>query len=214
MSDGARALQQVNSSSQRYIIDLAETLMGVSPQAVAPFLANLDMVLTRVTLNQLEIWFQRGMAVLKENPDGGIAYFKVESSTSENLLESLSSSMELERVKPIIRLYCCALSGSSIEVQNSKELANKSIGWVSESAATTEGTKVFLPPVVDRYSTKDNNFGWFKVVSTHQVAHLEFGSFLFEYDRPFRPVRRPPSRRGGQKRGSIGGSQWGCRARR
>ena len=184
LSDGARALQQVNSSSQRYVIDLAETLMGVSPQAVAPFLANLDMVLTRVTLNQLEIWFQRGMAVLKENPDGGIAYFKVESSTSENLLESLSSSMELEKVKPVIRLYCCALSGSSIEVQNSKELANKSIGWISESAATTEGTKVFLPPVVDRYSTKDDNFGWFKVVSTHQVAHLEFGSFLFEYDRP------------------------------
>ena len=170
--------------------------MGVSPQAVAPFLANLDMVLTRVTMNQLEIWFQRGMDVLKENPDGGIAYFKVESSTSENLLESLSSSMELERVKPVIRLYCCALSGSSIEVQNSKELASKSIGWVSESAATTEGTKVFLPPVVDRYSTKDNNFGWFKVVSTHQVAHLEFGSFLFEYDRPSNLFddRRPTKR--------------------
>ena len=63
--------------------------MGVSPQAVPPFLANLDMVLTRVTMNQLEIWFQRGLDVLKENPDGGIAYFKVESSTSENLLESL-----------------------------------------------------------------------------------------------------------------------------
>ena len=32
--------------------------------------------------------------------------------------------------------------------------------------------------------TKDENFAWFKVVSTHQVAHLEFGSFAFEFYRP------------------------------
>ena len=43
---------------------------------------------------------------------------------------------------------------------------------------------MFVPDVVDRYQTKDENFSWFKVVSTHQVAHLEFGSFFFEFDSP------------------------------
>ena len=32
-------------------------------------------------------------------------------------------------------------------------------------------------------TSKEENYAWFKVVSTHQVAHLEFGSFIFEFER-------------------------------
>ena len=182
--ESSHSLGKVDASSQRYILDLSETLLTMSPEAVPAFLKSLDLVLNRVTLNQLDIWFQNGVRLLKENPDGGLAYFKVESNTSEQLLETLSSSLELDRVKAVLRLYCRALSGLPVEILSSKELVHKGIGWVSESQAATEGTKVFLPALVDRYSSKEENFGWFKVVSTHQVAHLEFGSFAFIFDRP------------------------------
>ncbi|MCE2403621.1 MAG: hypothetical protein J4F43_00495 [Dehalococcoidia bacterium] len=182
--EGSQSLTQVNNQSQRYILDLCETLLAITPQAVPHFLKSLNTVLNRVTLNQLDVWFQEGVRLLKENPDGGLAYFKIESNTSEQLLETLSSSQELDRVKGVMRLYCRMLSGSSIEIMSSAELAHKGIGWVSESAASTEGSKVYLPPVVDRYPSKNENFGWFKVVSTHQVAHLEFESFGFNFELP------------------------------
>ena len=182
--EGSQSLSLVSSPSQRYILDLCETLLVVSPRTVPAFLKSLSPVLGRVTLSQLDVWFQQGVTLLKENPEGGLAFFKIESNTSEQLLETLSSSLELDRVKGVMRLYCRALSGSPIEILSSKELVHKGIGWVSESQASTEGTKVFLAPVVDRYSSKEENFGWFKVVSTHQVAHLEFGSFRFGFDRP------------------------------
>ena len=181
--EGSKSLHLVRGS-QRYILDQCENLLAISPEAVPAFLTSLGPVLSRVTLTQLDVWFERGVALLKENPDGGLAYFKVESNTSEQLLESLSSSVELEKVKGIVRLYCRALSGAPVEVLSSKELVNRGIGWVSESTASTEGTKVFLPPVVDRYPSKEENFGWFKVVSTHQVSHLEFGSFYFVFEQP------------------------------
>ena len=184
LMEGSQSLHRLDTGSQRYVIDLCETLLAISPQTVPAFLKSLDTVLSRVTLSQLDTWFQRGLTLSKENPDGGLAYFKLESSTSELLLETLSSSLELERVKGIIRLYCRALTGDPIEVMSSKELAHQGIGWVSETHASTEGTKVYLPPVVDAYSSKGQNFGWFKVVSTHQVAHLEFGSFEFSFDKP------------------------------
>ena len=38
---------------------------------------------------------------------------------------------------------------------------------------------MYLPPVIDNYNDKAQNFAWFKVVATHQVSHLEFGSFRF-----------------------------------
>jgi nitric oxide reductase activation protein len=182
LADGAQALGRVPQGSQGYVLDLCEALLAVSPEAVPPFLKNLGGVLDRITLNQLDTWFQHGVRLLKDNQEGGVAYFKIESNTSEELLETLSSSLELDRVKGVIRLYCRALSGSPIEVLNTKELVRKGIGWVDEDSASTDGTKVFLPPLVDQYQNKADNFAWFKVVATHQVAHLEFGSFRFNFD--------------------------------
>ena len=184
LADGSQALSRVSQGSQGYILDLCETLLAVCPEAVPPFLKSLSDVLNRITLSQLDTWFQQGIGLLRDNPESGIAFFKVESNTSESLLETLSSSLELERVKGIIRLYCRALSGSSVDVLNTQELVKKNIGWLDEDSASTDGTKVFLPPVVDHYPNKQDNFSWFKVVSTHQVSHLEFGSFLFGFDTP------------------------------
>ena len=181
---GSTALGKIKPQAQQHILDLCDTLLSVSPQAVHALLRSLDSVLSRITLAQLDTWFDRGARLIKENPEGGLAYFRVESSTSEAALESLSSSLELDRVRGVLMLYCRALSGADIEVTESSELVHKGIGWVSEGHATTEGTKVYLPPIIDRYPSKDENFGWYKVVSTHQVAHIEFGSFLFAFEKP------------------------------
>jgi hypothetical protein len=194
LSDGTQALGQVPEGAQTHILDLSEGLLMISPDAVPPFLKSLNGVLNRVTMSQLDTWFEQGVQLLKENPESGIAFFKVESNTSESLLETLSSSLELDRVKGVVRLYCSALAGSSMEVMSTQELVNKNIGWVDEDTASTDGTKVFLPPIVDHYPNKEENFAWFKVVSTHQVGHLEFGSFRFLFEQPgrvFEEQRRP-----------------------
>ena len=184
LSDGTQALGRVPQGSQGYILDLCDQLVAVAPEAVPPFLRSLSDVLNRITVSQLDTWYQHGLGLLKENPESGIAFFKIESNTSESMLETLSSSLELDRVKGILRLYCRALSGSGVEIMNTHELVRRNIGWVDEDTASTDGSKVFLPPVVDHYPNKQDNFSWFKVVSTHQVGHLEFGSFEFDFDLP------------------------------
>ena len=175
---------RVPQGSQGYILDLCDQLVAVAPEAVPPFLRSLADVLNRITVSQLDTWYQHGLGLLKENQESGIAFFKIESNTSESMLETLSSSLELDRVKGILRLYCRALSGSGVEIMHTQELVRRNIGWVDEDSASTDGSKVFLPPVVDHYPNKQDNFSWFKVVSTHQVGHLEFGSFEFDFDLP------------------------------
>ena len=184
LSDGTQALSKVPQGSQGYILDLCDALVVITPDAVPPFLRSLDDVLNRITVSQLDTWFQHGAHLLQENPESGIAFFKIESNTSEGMLETLSSSLELERVKSILRLYCQALAGSGLEILETNELVRRNIGWVDEDTASTDGSKIFLPPVVDHYNTKQDNFSWFKVVSTHQVAHLEFGSFEYDFEKP------------------------------
>ena len=184
LSDGTQALSKVPQGSQGYILDLCDALVVITPDAVPPFLKSLDDVLNRITVSQLDTWFQHGAHLLQENPESGIAFFKIESNTSEQMLETLSSSLELERVKSILRLYCRALAGTGLEIFDTGELVQRNIGWVDEDSASTDGSKIFLPPVVDHYPNKQDNFAWFKVVSTHQVAHLEFGSFDYDFERP------------------------------
>lgn len=182
--EASDALAQVEAAAHSTLLSMAEALLTVAPDALPDFLKNAPTVLEHITLPQMEVWFAEGVRLLRSNREAGLAYFRLETSRSQQVLEALSSAVELARVKDLLRLYCRALAGSQVEIASSQELVQRGIGWVDKEQPTTEGSTVYLPPVVDRYPTKEENFGWYKVVSTHQVAHLEFGSFTFSYERP------------------------------
>ena len=177
-------MSRVDADGQSRLLSMAEVLLPISHDAVAAFLKSAPELLERMSQEQLRAWFDRGVVILSENPDGGLAYFKVESNTSEAVLESLSTAIELGKVKGLLGMYCRALAGAEVEIAPARELLSKNIGWVSEDHATTEGSVVYLPGEMDKYDSKEENFSLFKVVCTHQVAHIEFGSFDFLFERP------------------------------
>ena len=184
MLETSQAFSRISPDHHERVLTLAETLIGESPAAVPEFIKSSAQVMDRLSMAQLERWFEEGMRLLKQNPDGGLAYFKIESAHAERTLEALSSGIEFELIKAIMEMYCRGLAGEEIKLAASPDLVERNIGWVSSESPTTEGSTVFVPDTVDRYQSKDENFSWFKVVATHQVAHLEFGSFYFEFERP------------------------------
>ena len=192
MLEVSQSLAKLESDHHEQVLSLSEALLDPAPDAVPEFIKACPQVLERVTPNQMQRWFEEGVRVLEQNREGGLAYFKIESSHSEEVLEALSSGVEFGRIKTVMEMYCRALAGADVKLSESEELVNKNIGWVSNESPSTEGSTVFVPTLVDRYPSKEENFSWFKVVSTHQVAHLEFGSFRFEFDAPtalFRDLR-------------------------
>ncbi len=184
MLETSHSLALLPYEQQMVVLERAEDLADHSPEAVAAFLRTAPQVLDRISTVQLDTWYARGMEFLKENPDSGVAYFKLESSRAEQLLDALSSSVELEKVRGMLSMYANALAGMEVDMQPISDLTQKNIGWVSMELATTDGHSVFLPPAVDHYTTKPENFAWLKVVTTHQVGHLEFGSFQFHFQAP------------------------------
>ncbi len=184
MLETSNALAQIDAHDHPQILTLAEGLLASSAAAVPEFIKACPHALDKLTMAQLEKWYMEGVNILRQNNDGGLAYFKIESARSEEMLETLSSGVEFTRIKDVMEMYCRGLAGADIKLAESGDLADKNIGWVSNESPSTEGSTVFVPSLVDRYITKLQNFNWFKVVSTHQVAHLEFGSFWFEFDRP------------------------------
>jgi hypothetical protein len=185
MRDGARAVGGVGHEWRDTLIDLTHRIVSEgSPEASSAFLTTAPRVLERVTFPQLMEWHARGIQLVVEKPDAAEAYFKNESVLSHEMLDGLSSSVELDRVREIIRMYCRMLAGQEIEVQAAQQLVDKNIGWFQGELPTTEGTTIYLPKVINRHPSKDRNFAFFKVISTHQTGHIEFGSFQFSFERP------------------------------
>lgn len=183
LQDASNGLGEVPIDTHPAILGMAEALAQISPPTVVDFVQSCPKVFEKINTDQLGDWFAEGIRLLRENGDGGTSYFRIESSRSEEFLDALASGVSLERIQELLRMYCRALCGASVDLAVTGELVNKGIGWVESERPTTEGTTVFLPAVVDRYAAKEDNFVWFKVVATHQVAHLEFGSFDFDFDR-------------------------------
>lgn len=182
--EASLALGEMEPDDHHRVIELAEQLAPYSAYAAMDFLTAIPRVLERVRIDELEPWQQAGLRILQHSHDGGEAYFRLQSSRGEDILDTLSARVELSKVGEILRLYCKALTGRNVSIQTTSALAEKGIGWVDEHRASTEGTTIYLPELMERYHQKDENFAAVKVFATHQAAHIEFGSFDFVYDRP------------------------------
>lgn len=192
MLEVSHALWELDADYHEPILEMAADLVRHAPDAMPDFVKSSPMALERVTIHQLSQWFMEGTRVIEQNLDAGKAYFRLESAHSQSALDALSAGIEFERIKDLMEMYCQALAGAEVKVAVSEELAEKRIGWLAPDAPTSEGSTVYVPAVADRYSSKEENFALFKVVSTHQVARLEFGSFWFCFDTPstkFRDLR-------------------------
>jgi len=191
-AEAARALSKVDPDSHGLLLSLAEDLVVRSPLAAMEFLKTASGVLDRIPVDTIAEWHSEGSTLLDQSVEGGEAYFRMESSRGEEVLESLSSRVELSRVADILRMYGKALTGADVAVHSAEALAEKGIGWVETEAPSTEGSAIFLPPHIEEFSDKEQNFRVYKVYCTHQAGHLEFGTFEFEFERAgaiFPPLR-------------------------
>jgi nitric oxide reductase NorD protein len=183
-AESATALGLMDQEAHAHLLGLAEQLAPRSGPAAMEFLKSVPNVLDRIRYDDIEAWHAQGKAILDQTEEGGLAFFRLESGKGEEVLDNLSSRVELSRVSEVLRMYCKALTGANVSIQATTTLAEKGVGWVSENRPTTEGSAVFLPAVVEETHDKAENFAIYKVYSTHQAAHLEFESFSFRFDRP------------------------------
>ena len=205
----SNAVNHVPAEFRQRLLELAEEPLVASPASVSLLINQAPAILDRLSPSQFEEWHREGMRAIEESPESGPAYYRLESARARESLDQLSSGVELNRVKEILRNYCRALCNRDIEVNATQQIVDKKIGWVNEQSATTEGTTIYLPPVADRFSDKDENFGWYKVIATHQSCHIEFGSFDFDFDTPstmfedLRPRMQPPARPGSKDAAEV-----------
>ncbi|PKB80424.1 MAG: hypothetical protein BZY88_08715 [SAR202 cluster bacterium Io17-Chloro-G9] len=193
LTEGSRALDDLDFHMHRPALDMFEVLMGLSQEAAVEFLRAIPPVLRRVDAAALNRWYQEGVRVLEQNDAAGIGFFKLESARGEAIIQELSATVNLEESAPVLQMYARGLAGSEIQLKPSPDLTKRTMGWAGEARPTTDGLSIFLPEEIALFESKPENFGWYKVLTTHQAGHIEFGSF--EYSGGREPVLFPPAKR-------------------
>ncbi len=182
-ADTAQALAEMPVESHAELIGFASMLAKGSPVAAMEYLKTAPFVASRLTPEQMERWATIGseLMTIERNPEGAEAYFRLESSRSEEMLQALSARVELGAINSMLRMYAKALTGEQVSIQSAEELVDRGIGWVTESTPTTEGSAIYLPSFVDTFEEQHANFQVYKVYTTHQAGRIEFGSFDYQW---------------------------------
>lgn len=84
-----------------------------------------------------------------------------------DFMENLPQGLRLKNIKAVLSNYLMALMGRRIDIEEGGK-------------ADTDGCKIILPERIREFQEDDLNFIFYKVMATHQEAHLEFGTFEFE----------------------------------
>jgi len=168
--DVAAEFDSVSASLPRSLHDglhaLVTEIVPISCEAATAFLKTCPFVFGRIGGAGIAPWCREGLDILRKSEPGGIAYFRLEMGRSVQLLDLLSPGVSLNNVRPLLEAYCLALSGKQTTI-----ISPRDTGVVSPGDCT-----VHLASFVSRYTSKPENFGWYKVAATHQIGHVEFGS--------------------------------------
>ncbi|MGB2841002.1 MAG: hypothetical protein WBC40_00750 [Halobacteriota archaeon] len=155
-----KAVYGLSSQVARYSGRTAVSLLEESPALI-----------DRAGYKGLEKVAQHASEIAKiEGEEKAASFVKAESLEYADFFDSITEGLELRKVKPVLSKYLNALLGYRIEI-------------VEAQAAATDGERIFLPKRIQDFKEVDRNFIMYKVLATHEEAHLEYGSFDFELMR-------------------------------
>lgn len=125
-----------------------------------------------------------------------LAHYRRQSRRSVQVLRAAQPTLTLGEVQPLLARYCAALAGQHVEIVSA---AGDVAPTLRSAEHPSAAPRVVLPAALAAERAQPAPFLRYKVMATHQVAHLEFGTHRFALNRPARyfATWRPSTSPGG-----------------
>ncbi|HSF29857.1 MAG TPA: VWA domain-containing protein [Candidatus Tectomicrobia bacterium] len=176
-----RLMQGLPEMDQELLLGQCLRATLVDAEAGTLLCEHLPTVLGQLVAKDVDAWVTRGLVVLRDNREGGLAYFALESQASQTALAALGRIAYLQHVQGVLRLYASALAGQSLSIRPLAELPPAFRSGLRQFP-TTDGETIYLPESADRFASRELNFQMFLVMTAHQAGYLEFATFSFGLD--------------------------------
>ncbi|HAK53141.1 MAG TPA: hypothetical protein DCM54_14740 [Gammaproteobacteria bacterium] len=119
-------------------------------------------------------WIEEGLRIAGKGIETGEAYFTLESSSSQEVLEALLGQVNFSDCKRIMQLYAEAFCGRRLAIES---IATEEADSDYRRLPGTDGLTIFLPDSVSLFATQEDNFSHYKIALLHQLGFFEFGTF-------------------------------------
>ena len=140
------------------------------------YFRSAPQILSRLTVNDLEQWVEKGLKVTDDQKEKGNAFFSLQTGKSLRAVDGLVKGLELNDIHTVLRSYAEALTGQRVLLR-SAALFYKDFPGLGKYFSVTDGTRVFLPSNVAIFNDQELNFKSYKLSLAHELAHLQFGTF-------------------------------------
>ena len=112
-----KTLALVNQNDRDQILQMNQQIVNNVPYASMEFLTNTPRILDNLDIDQLDQWKSQGIRLAIDqdtNTSPASQFFKLQSKESNDLIDRISSSVELHRIKDLMKLFCTALCDLSL----------------------------------------------------------------------------------------------------
>lgn len=168
--DAHSLLAQGTGAGKSKIMDLAVQYFKSAPQ-----------ILGRLSLQDLENWVQKGLEITGTGSRKGEAYFSLGTGASRKEMDSLVKGMELKDIHTVLDSYAESLMGRKVRIRSSS-VFYKNLPGLGRFFSVSDGSRVFIPSRMEVFGEEELNFKTYKWALTHELAHLQFGTFAITRD--------------------------------
>jgi hypothetical protein len=140
-------------------------------------------ILGRLSIRDLKEWVEKGLAGAGAQKDKGSSFFSLQSGGSRVAVDELVKGLELRDIHTVLRSYAEALMGRTAPVRSSA-IFYKNMPGLGRFFAVGDGSRIYLPSKIGVFGGDDDlNFLLFKLLLTHEMAHIELGTFGLDRGR-------------------------------
>ena len=146
----------------------------------------------------LKQWYQAGLELTAGNIKAGLAYIRLESARSKEMLEGLRGQVNYADWQRVFQLFATACCGRAVHVgalsdmpfDIPSEMPPALTGSMTHDAGSfrdhavqyiglpaTDGRDILLPPFVAIFASQADNFGFYKTSLLHQLGYFDLGCF-------------------------------------
>ncbi|MDH5510539.1 MAG: hypothetical protein OEZ32_09330 [Nitrospinota bacterium] len=159
--------------------------MGLGEQ----YFQSAPQILGRLSIHALKDWVEKGLEVTGAHNEKGSSFFSLQSGGSRVAVDDLVKGLELRDAHIVLRSYAEALMGRTAQVRSSA-IFYKNMPGLGRFFAVGDGSRIYLPNNLGEFGDdKDSNFKLFKLMLTHEMAHIELGTFAADREKLLRLAR-------------------------
>ncbi|MDH5677307.1 MAG: hypothetical protein OEZ55_03385 [Nitrospinota bacterium] len=140
------------------------------------YFQSAPQILGRLSIQDLKDWVEKGLEVTDAHSEKGSSFFSLQSGGSRVAVDDLVKGLELRDSHIVLRSYAEALLGRTAQVRSSA-IFYKNMPGLGRFFAVGDGSRIYLPTKLGEFDDKDHNFKLFKLLLTHEMAHIELGTF-------------------------------------